>query len=267
MRKIKGSILVLIMISVLICISGCAEEDYGKLIEESTKRFKEISSVRTKVNVDVLLESFIETSGISMDINLENTKEPLIGHAEGMTRLERRGEYVIGEMEVYQSTKDDITTSYSRLNDTWTVETAPYDKDHSGIKPEYIDEKGKVANFSLSKESVMCNDKECYELYGEMKGCEIKNLFDLNTLSLVSNVNIPDEESIEKLEVPVIINIYKENLLPAKIFIDMTDVLNEEYKKMDEEVTVGKFTIRMEYYDFDKVESIEIPEEAVKWKM
>ena len=263
--KIDRKNLILSVVLIIICLSGCGKDNKeNDLLQESSKKFLEVSSVRAEVGVDVLLESFAETSGISLDMKLENTSDPLRGHAEALTVLERDEAYVSGEMEVYQITEDGITTSYSSLNDIWTVETAQYDNEHTSFKPEYIDPNGKNEKFKLSDESVTYNNEECYELTGKMSGSEVQKLFDVNTLSLVSDVAIPDEESISKLKVPVVIDIYRESMLPAKIFIDMTDVLNDIYKDMDEEVSVSKFTIKLEYYDFNNVEPIEVPDEVIE---
>ena len=263
--KIKRKFLMLFLILPIMCLAGCGNDSKeSDLLKESSKKFSEVSSVRAKVNVDVLLESFAGTSGISLNMKLENTSNPIKGHAEATTVLEKNGSYISGEMEVYQSTEDEVTTSYSRLNDFWTVEKDDYKNGSSSFKPEFINPYDKTEKFKLSVDDVIHNDNKCYELVGEMSGNEALKLFDINTLSIVSDVKIPDEERISELKVPVVINIYKENILPAKIFIDMTDVLNDVYEEVDEEVTVGQFTIKLEYYDFDNVESIEVPESVVK---
>ena len=43
-------------------------------------------------------------------------------------------------------------------------------------------------------------------------------------------VNLPEEDAIRNLKIPIIFDIYKEELLPAKIVVDMSDVMGDLYK-------------------------------------
>ena len=58
------------------------------------------------------------------------------------------------------------------------------------------------------------------------------------------------------------IDIYKEEMLPARIIVDMTDVMNDLYDKYNKSTNVNDFTIKLSYTGFNQVEKIEVPQEV-----
>ena len=59
-------------------------------------------------------------------------------------------------------------------------------------------------------------------------------------------VKLPEEDAIRNLKIPVIFDIYKEELLPAKIVVDMSDVMGDLYKSYGETTKVNRscFSLR-----------------------
>jgi len=64
------------------------------------------------------------------------------------------------------------------------------------------------------------------------------------------------------LKIPVIFEIYKDEMLPARILVDMSDVLNELYESYGETSKVNLYSIDLKFTDFDQVDAIEVPEEV-----
>ena len=68
---------------------------------------------------------------------------------------------------------------------------------------------------------------------------------------------LPDENAIPNLEIPLTLDIYKEELLAftmARLIVDMTDVLNTLYDSYDERTDVNDFTIELVFKDYDRPE-------------
>ena len=51
--------------------------------------------------------------------------------------------------------------------------------------------------------------------------------------------------------------IYKDEMLPARILVDMSDVLNELYESYGETSKVNLYSIDLKFTDFDQVDAIE----------
>ena len=56
-------------------------------------------------------------------------------------------------------------------------------------------------------------------------------------------------------------DIYKEELLPAKIVVDMSDVIGDLYKSYGETTKVNLYSIVLQFTDYNKVDEIHVPDE------
>ena len=54
----------------------------------------------------------------------------------------------------------------------------------------------------------------------------------------------------------------QDEMLPARILVDMSDVLNELYESYGETTKVNLYSIDLKFTDFDQVDAIEVPEEV-----
>lgn len=119
-----------------------------------------------------------------------------------------------------------------------------------------------VRSFRIAKETVEVGDEECYEMYGDITGKELLQFMGLDMVGAFGLVEIPEGDTIAKLEIPVTIDIYKEKMLPARVIIDMTDVMNELYEQYGKSTNVNNFMIKLEYTGFNEIKKIEVPEEV-----
>lgn len=264
---IKNKILrnLFIFIVLAASITGCSKEDEAlSLLHRSAENFLQADSVMTDIEVDTLFETVSETTETKMYFALENTTDPLSGHAIGYSFFERGGLISGGEVEIYQVLEDDENVTYSRVNDKWIKETENDDDKGSEFKSEFLDPDDKPDKFTLKEESVNINGLESYELVGHMSGKDIMNIFDVRAVNELSGIEDIDMKELGRSKIPVLIYIYKDSELPAKIYVDMTDVLDNIYKEMDENTTVSNFTISIEYDNYNSIEPILVPEEVKK---
>ena len=75
-------------------------------------------------------------------------------------------------------------------------------------------------------------------------------------------VDLPSEEAVKELDVPVIFDIYKEELLPARIIVDMSGVLNDLYDSYGETTKVNLYSIELVFTGYDQVDEITVPQEV-----
>lgn len=52
-------------------------------------------------------------------------------------------------------------------------------------------------------------------------------------------VDLPDQDALDTLEIPVTVDIYKKEKLPARIIVDMTDVMDELYQSFGKTTNVN----------------------------
>lgn len=99
-------------------------------------------------------------------------------------------------------------------------------------------------------------------MYGDVTGTELMGILGKDMVNAFHLVELPDEDAIRELKIPVIFEIYKDEMLPARILVDMSDVLNELYESYGETTKVNLYSIDLKFTDFDQVDAIEVPEEV-----
>ena len=263
MVKGKKSLIIAIFIIALTVLTACGKDNKAvSLIEESSQNFKSVDSLETNIIIDALFERINEFSEIKMKFELENTTNPLAGHAYGSSSFNIGGLMTGGEVEIYQVNEEDQNVSYSRVNDTWIKEPWDSQTGFYGIKSEYLEPEDNSRKFVLKEDTSIINNQECFELSGYMSGENVMNIFDITSVNDLAGIATLDYESLNKAKIPFVISIYESTTLPAKIFIDMTDVLDEMYKETDENATVSKFTVAIEYDKYNNIDPIVVPEEV-----
>ena len=84
----------------------------------------------------------------------------------------------------------------------------------------------------------------------------------LDMMEAFGLVDIPGGDTIAELKIPVTIDVYKEKMLPARVMIDMTDVMNDLYDQYDKSTNVNNFMIKLGYTGFNEVQKIEVPQDV-----
>ena len=260
----KGCVLSIFLMFALM-LSACTKDDEAtSMLKVSSEKFRQVDSVKTEIDIDTLFETVSDSTGIKMIFLMENTTDPLAGHAVGFSVFDIAGYHTAGEVEVYQLEEDGETVTYSRVNDMWIKENGDNSGNTTGIKSGFLNPDKKQKKFVLKEDLVDIEGKKCHELSGEMKGADAMDIFDIRVVNDLAGIETPDIEDIKKADVPFVIYIEEETNLPARIYIDITDVLNDLYKDMEENTTVSKFTIIIDYDEYNSVLPIMVPEEVMQ---
>lgn len=241
-------------------LTGCSSRlTPAKLMSAVTKNLAEVTSVSNSLSMDIELEDVLDSTKISMDMEMENTTKPMAGHAEGTAEVDMSGTKVGSDIEIYQVTEDKQFVTYSSMYGKWSRESSKNPK-KSTFNGNLFQEAGNsVKSFRIAEEPVRVEEEECYEMYGDITGKELLQFMGLDMMEAFGLVDIPGGDTIAELKIPVTIDVYKEKMLPARVMIDMTDVMNDLYDQYDKSTNVNNFMIKLGYTEFNQVQKIEVP--------
>ena len=119
-----------------------------------------------------------------------------------------------------------------------------------------------VEDFEIADSMIEVNGEECYQMYGEVTGENLKGLIGGQMLNAYGLVKLPDEDAVSELVIPITFNIYKEKLLPARIVVDMSEAMNGLYDKFEKTTNVNSYSIKLDFDKYGTVEEIRVPEEV-----
>ena len=263
----KRVILLAVMIASVFLVTGCSDGlSPKKLIRESAKNLAGVNSVSNTLDMNIMLENIVDTTKIQMSMEMENTVEPKAGHALGTAKVNMGGVDLESNIEIYQVIEDGAFVTYSGMDGLW-VREASNTSDSDAFDSNIFKEADRsVKKFVVSDQLAEYNGRECYQMYGDITGKELLGFVGMDMISAFGLVDLPDRSQIEKLDIPVTIEIYKEEMLPARILIDMSDILDKLYDDNDFRIAVNDFTIILGYQGYDDIPEIVVPD-AVKGKL
>lgn len=265
----KGVKKVVCLLLVGICsvsmLSGCGGKlTPGKLMSTVTENLAKVTSVSNSLSMDIELENVLDSTKISMDMELENTTKPMAGHAKGTAEVNMSGTKVGSDIEIYQVTEDNEFVTYSSMYEKWSRESSKNPKESTFNGNLFQEAGNSVRSFRVAEEPVRVEEEECYQMYGDITGKELLQFMGLDMVKAFGLVDIPGEGTIAELKIPVTIDIYKEKMLPARVMIDMTDVMNDLYDQYNKSTNVNNFIIKLGYTGFNQVQKIEVPQDVKK---
>ncbi len=250
---------------VVLLFAGCGREATPKkLMHEMTGRLAEVRSFTNTFEMDLKMEDVVHYTKVTMDMTMETTLDPKAGHAKGQAEVVMRGTSLNSEMEIYQVEEENVATTYSGMDGQWVKEQVEGAASGLSVDTDLFGEMtDSIEKFCLAEETVTVDDKECYELYGDVKGEDLIGLLGEQMIHGFGLVELPDENAIPNLEIPLILDIYKEEVLPARLIVDMTDVMNQLYDSYEERTDVNDFTIELVFKAYDQTDDIVGPPEVI----
>lgn len=260
--KKAGSVILLLICCMLLSVGCSGKLTPKKLMSAVSENLADEKSVTNTLNMYIELEDVLDIMKISMDMQMENTVSPKAGHAKGTAEVDLSGTKVGSDIEIYQVNEGDEYVTYSSMYDKWSREISDSSQE-STFNGNIFEEAGdSIKSFHIAEQTTKFHDKECYQMYGDIAGKELLQFMGLDMMGAFGLVEIPDKDAMAELTIPVTIEVYKEEMLPARIIVDMTDVMNNLYDKYDEPTNVNDFTIELGYKGFNEVEEIQVPQEV-----
>ena len=245
-------------------LSGCGGRTKAtpeNLLRDMTEKAEEVGSVEMNVKFNIKLGSGSEELSMGMDMDMEATTEPEASHGKGEVNFDIVGNSMSTEMEMYSVKEEDQYVTYTMMNGQWTKEAADEEETLGDVEGmtgnigEYADK------FELEKDLVEINGEECFELNGELEGDIFAEMIQSDMMDSFSGYGL-DEETVSDMVFPCTIDIYKDSILPARIYFDLTDTFEPMLE--DAGVTASDCYMEMTFMKYDSVDEIVVPDEALE---
>ncbi len=264
MRKKIVWLLVSVMLLSAVVFGGCGKKEVTaeSLVKEVNENMEKVKSYTG--DMDMKMSMNVSSQGVAMDMDMgmqgtiEYTAEPEIVHMKGTVDVSLLGPAMNMDMDIYSQVEDDKTTVYMCMMDEWMKSETG--SDESSIQDMYaIAEDGK--DMTLAEETEKIGDREVYVLTSTITGEEFQEIMGVME-NMTEGVGDMDWSN---MQANVTMKIYKDTILPASVSIEMSDS-GEGIESEGVTVKFNNLSVVMNYVDFDSVDSIEIPEEALAAK-
>lgn len=242
-------------------LSGCGTKATPEnLLRDMQKNAEKTESALLNFKMDIAMGDGTDDVSLGMDMNMETTTEPEASHGKGTVSISMSGMDFSVEMEMYSVQEDGEYVTYTLMEDQWTKEVSD-DGEMTGEVDSIADNVEEYADqFELAEDLVTVNDKECFELTGELDGDLFSEMMQTDMMDSLAGYGI-DEETLSDMMFPCTIDIYKDSILPARLYFDMTESMAPLME--DSGVTVSECYVDMTFMEYDTVEEITVPDEAV----
>lgn len=242
-------------------LSGCGTKATPEnLLRDMQKNAEKIESALLNFKMDIAMGDGTDDVSLGMDMNMETTTEPEASHGKGTVSISMSGMDFSVETEMYSVQEDGEYVTYTLMEDQWTKEVSD-DGEMTGEVDSIADNVEEYADqFELAEDLVTVNDKECFELTGELDGDLFSEMMQTDMTDSLAGYGI-DEEALSDMMFPCTIDIYKDSILPARLYFDMTESMAPLME--DSGVTVSECYVDMTFMEYDTVEEITVPDEAV----
>lgn len=265
MKKKRGTTALLVLTAGLCMgmITGCSGKMTPKKMMDSVEEnLAEVQSFSNRVEMNIKMEELVHYTKVAMDMTMENTMEPKAGHAKGTAEVTMRDINLTSEMEIYQVDENGKQVTYSGMDGQWVRETQEENAGGIALDKNLFAQMGdSVDNFRIAEEAVEVDGKACYEMYGNVTGAELVGILGSQMIHGFGLVELPDDSAVAGLEIPVIVDVYQDEMLPARMIVDMTEVLNGLYDELGESTDVTHYEIRLLFTEYDAVGEILVPAE------
>lgn len=240
-------------------LAGCGKKATPEnLLVDMAKNTASMESFAGNMAVDMGMETALGDVSMKVDLDMESTMKPEAVHMQGAIGMNYAGTDINMEMEMYELKEEGTFYTYTCTNGIW-AKAESEEEDISFQPGTFEDFKSLADSFTLSEEKTKVEGQECFELKGEMKGEDLGDLFDPSMLGDLGTEEGFSEDAFEDMTIPCTVEIYSKTILPARITIDMSDVMKDVG---DESATVKNFSMAMTFKEYDKVKKISLPEEA-----
>lgn len=241
-------------------LSGCGKKATPEnLLRDMQKRAEKTESALLNFKMEMAMGDGTNDVSLGMDMNMETTTEPEASHGKGTVSINMSGMDFSVETEMYSVQEDGEYVTYTMTEDQWTREVTD-DGEMTGEVDSIADNVEEYADqFVLAEDLVTVNDKECFELTGELDGDLFSEMMQTDMTDSLAGYGI-DEETLSDMVFPCTIDIYKDSILPARLYFDMTESMAPMLE--DSGVTISQCYVDMTFMEYDTVEEITVPEEV-----
>lgn len=210
-------------------------------------------------DLDMQMSMNISSEGVAMDMNMgmtgtiECTSDPDIFHMDGTLSMDLLNMSV--DMDMYTQVDGDKSITYINMMDEWMKSEETVEE--GGMEDMYT-VAGDGKDMTLAEETEKIGDKEVYVLTSTISGEEFQEIMG----SMEEMTESLGEVDFSTMEAEVTLKIYKDTVLPASVSIVMSDS-GEGIESEGVLVKFNNISVVLNYNEFDSIDSITIPEEAL----
>ena len=244
-------------------LSGCSGRTKAtpeNLLRDMTSKAEKVESAVMNVKFNVNLGSSAGALAMGMDLDMESTTDPEASHGKGEVSLDVGGSAMSTEMEMYSVQEADEYVTYTLMDGEWTKEVADQAEELGNVQGMTGNIRGYADKFELGEDLSEVNGKDCFELTGELDGDIFSEMIQSDMMESFAGYGL-DEETVSNMVFPCTIDIYKDSILPARIYFDLTDTF--ESMIGDSGFTASDCYIEMTFLEYDSVDEIVLPVEAL----
>lgn len=242
--------------------AGCGKKATPEsLLTDMNKKLEDVKSTEANLVLNMEMSQKGQTAEMNMEMDVETVMKTGESHTEGEVGMKILGQSASTEVESYVVKKDDDYINYMNQQGKWKKEKVDED-DVTKASTDLFDEfEESFEKFKLNEKTIKVNDKECFELKGEVSS-EIMEYIMNSDMSKEANLDQYLSDKDEEIKVPCTLAIYKDELLPAKVTLDMKDIFGKISETAD--LDIDKFKIEISYEEFNKLKKIEVPKDVLK---
>lgn len=260
MRKKLVWVLVASIILSSAALGGCGKKEVTaeSIVQQSNETMEKAKSFLADFNMEMEMSMSSGDQSMDMDMamtgTMQATQDPEIVYMDvAMTS----GLFGLSlDMDIYTQTEEDKVITYTGIAGEWMK------TEQEGLSKSNLAELQKMfgsgKEMTLAEQTEKIGDKEVYVLTASISGEELEKVMS----AMGSMANGLDSMDLSQFQADTCMKVYKDTMLPASITLDM--ITNGEGMEVDGVVTkINKMTITVDYKEFDTINSIEIPAEAL----
>ncbi|WP_178040310.1 DUF6612 family protein [Frisingicoccus sp.] len=259
MRKKLAWLLASVMILSAVALGGCGKKEATaeSLVKQANENMEKVKSFAG--DLDMQMSMNVASEGVGMDIDMgmtgtiECTTEPEIFHMKGTMDMSLLG--LSMDMDMYTQIDGDKGITYIGVMDEWMKSETPVEE--GGMEDMYT-VAGDGKDMTLAEETEKIGDKEVYVLTSTISGEEFQQILG----SMEEMTESIGEVDFSTMQAEVTMKIYKDTVLPASVSIEMSDS-GEGFESEGVLIKFNSISVVMNYNEFDSIDSITIPEEAL----
>lgn len=243
-----------LLLGIILLVSGCSLSA-GERIMKASEKTDVVDNGRANIKMDLEMEAEGETFITKVDSNMDiDNKNGTAYMYMKMNMLD-----VTGTVDMYISTNGDMETYYTKVNGAgdWLKSSEPVEEsdDQSDAMSEIIN----VVSTGISiEEKETKNEITHYVVTLNKEGTE-KILLASDELS--AGEVIDDNYKITGgLAIDIYIN---EDDYITSLVIDLSNIITYTDSETNIEVKVNKFIMQFEFFDFNNVDTITIPQHII----
>ena len=271
-KRSTATILSAALVLGLLPMSACGEgNDAKSIMQGAADKLKEVTSVSQTMDMNMALSMDMSAYGYDsndisykMSLTTDTTSDPYASHSQGTLDYNMFGNENSQEMEIYTCDEDGSIAAYSSSGDGWT-KTVAGSSGNDMISGELYEKVGDgTLEASLKEDGTAINDQETYEVSFQINGDLLEEYIGD---SMTSSSGL-DTSSVdwENTTADVVVNIYKESGLPAKMELNCLPLgeamMSSVASSLETEIEMSDFTVTTTFDAYDSVEAIEIPAEV-----